>query len=84
MALLQVIWLPLQIAALHSWTSDLAATQKGLRPMEPVDILMIYQDPFLPETPWQRRNAQLKPTGWWRKPQQKTILTKTTGRTVGN
>lgn len=51
MALLQVIWLPLQIAALHSWTSDLAATQKGLRPMEPVDILMIYQDPFLPETP---------------------------------
>jgi hypothetical protein len=51
LALLEAIWLPLQIAVLHCWATDLAAQQMAaLRPVETNDILMTYPDLVLHET----------------------------------
>ena len=49
---LKVIWLFLQIFDLPCWATDLAALQRALRPVRPINILMICHDPLLPESPW--------------------------------
>lgn len=53
----------------------------ALGPEGPVGMLMTYQDSVPPESPWLRKNGKLKPTGWWRTPEEKLILPETTGRT---
>ena len=49
---LEAIWLPRQSAVLHCWAADLVAGQMALRPVGPVDILMIHSYLVLHETPW--------------------------------
>lgn len=52
LAFLESTWLPLQIAVLKCWDIEVAVWKMVLRPVGPIDVLMIYLDLVLPETLW--------------------------------